>query len=232
MLTFIRENGRLRSLLLTLVTPLIVGLASLGYQLIWQPAAALGSSARALSLQVEKSGSDFRVRWNRDPVTMDHAEAGLLRIRDGDHQQEFHLDVDELRTGSVLYVPASNQVQFRLEISGAGQRRVSESILALSAPVPEEPMTSVTIQQAVYAVQVGAFQHRDNADHLLRDMEARYGTSHLEVRRTDHFPWRVLVGRETTAEAAGVLAVRIRSDFGLAQSQAFVIAERVNIPRL
>src|SRR5256885_1665144 len=102
MLTFVGENRRRRSLILTLVTPLIVGLAGLGYQVIWQPAAALGSSANTLSLLVDKSGSDFRVRWNRDAVIKAGAEAGVLRILDGDHQQEFHLDVDELRTGSVL----------------------------------------------------------------------------------------------------------------------------------
>ena len=232
MVTFGGESRRLRSLLLILVTPLIIGIAGLGYELIWQPAAALGSSARTLSLQVDKSGSDFRVRWPRDAVTMASAEAGVLRILDGDRQQEFHLDGDELRTGSVLYVPASNHVQFRLEISGAGKRWVSESILALSAPVPEEPFPSATVQQAVYAVQVGAFQHRANADNLLRDIEAGYGNAHLELRRTDPFPWRVLVGRETTPEAAGVLAERIRADRRLAPRQAFVIAQRLHTPRL
>jgi hypothetical protein len=240
MLTLVGENRRLRSVLLALVTPLILGLAGLGYQLIWQPMAALGSSARTLSLLVDKSGSDFRVRWNRDSVTMAGAEAGVLRIRDGDYQQEFHLDVDELRTGSVLYIPASNHVQFRLEISAAGQRRVSESILPFSAPVPLEPTAAAeniarypaTIQQTLYAVQIGAFQHRANADKLLQDIEARYGNSHLVARRGDPFPWRVLVGRETTADAAGALAKRIRSDLGLAQRQAFVIAERVHTPRL
>src|SRR5712664_2770796 len=125
MLKFIGENPRLRSLFLALVTPLIIGLGGLGYQVLWQPAEALGSSGPALSLNVARSGSDFRLKWNRDPVMMAHVETGVLRIRDGDHQQEFHLDADELRTGSVLYTPASNRVQFHLVISGAGQKRAS-----------------------------------------------------------------------------------------------------------
>ena len=162
---------------------------------------------------------------------MARAEGGVLRIRDGDRQQQFYLDADELRTGRVLYVPASNHVQFRLEVSAAGQRRVSESILAVSALPEEEPMASTRTQQSVYSVQVGAFQNRANADHMLRDMEARYGASYLEARRSDPLLWRVLVGRETTAKAAGRLARRIQSGSWLARRQAFVTAERSNIPR-
>jgi rare lipoprotein A len=63
-----------------------------------------------------------------------------------------------------------------------------------------------------FAVQVGAFQVRANADRVRAEMEARYGSARLVLRPGDSALWRVLVGRATSIDDAGALATRIRAD--------------------
>ena len=66
----------------------------------------------------------------------------------------------------------------------------------------------------LYAVQVGAFRQRSNADSLRARMAARYGAARIVLRPGNPETWRVLVGAETTEEGAAALARRIREDFG------------------
>lgn len=66
---------------------------------------------------------------------------------------------------------------------------------------------------ALYAVQVGAFRSRENAERERAKMEARYGSARLVQRQKgDELLWRVLVGRERTEDAANQLRKRIRKD--------------------
>jgi rare lipoprotein A len=70
-----------------------------------------------------------------------------------------------------------------------------------------------------YAVQAGAFRDKDRAEHLRVTMEREYGSARLVMRPGSPSLWRVLVGRESTEEAAGVLAQRLRAEVG----PAFVV---------
>lgn len=70
-----------------------------------------------------------------------------------------------------------------------------------------------------YAVQAGAFQDKDRAERLRASMEQEYGTARIVLRRGSPTLWRVLVGREHTEEAAGILAERLRREVG----PAFVV---------
>src|SRR5947207_2843233 len=64
----------------------------------------------------------------------------------------------------------------------------------------------------LFAVQVGAFRDRGNAERLRSRMEALYGKARL-IQRPDVSPfWRVLVGGETSEEQAKLLADRIRQE--------------------
>ena len=93
-------------------------------------------------LWVDRQGTDLRISWNRSVTSFTRAKAGLLSIKDGDSlPQQLHLDAEQLRTGSVLYSPLSDQVQFRLELRQPDGQNVSESVVALSAvrsPVPSK----------------------------------------------------------------------------------------------
>jgi len=70
-----------------------------------------------------------------------------------------------------------------------------------------------------YAVQAGAFHDKDRAERLRATMEREYGAARLVLRPGSPSLWRVLVGKEATEEAAGVLAQRVRGEVG----PAFVV---------
>jgi hypothetical protein len=72
----------------------------------------------------------------------------------------------------------------------------------------------------LFAVQVGAFQDRGNAERYLALMQSQYGSGRITVREGDPTLWRVLVGSEKTLERAIALASRIRQES--AERTAFV----------
>jgi rare lipoprotein A len=86
-------------------------------------------------------------------------------------------------------------------------------IVVIGAPVNPEP--------AVFAVQVGAFRDKANADRMEQSMIAAYGAGKAILRSGDPALWRVLPGRENSTEAAAQLASRIREEQRL--PQAFVV---------
>jgi rare lipoprotein A len=61
-----------------------------------------------------------------------------------------------------------------------------------------------------YAVQVGAFQDEATAERVRADMERRFGSARMARRPGNPMTWRVLVGSETTEDAANTLAAKIR----------------------
>jgi rare lipoprotein A len=65
---------------------------------------------------------------------------------------------------------------------------------------------------ALYAVQVGAFRNRDNAERERTRMEQQYGRAKLIRREGETTLWRVLVGAEKTEDAADSLRQRIQKD--------------------
>lgn len=89
-----------------------------------------------------------------------------------------------------------------IEMIGPGTARVELEIL--SAPSPAEPPH--------FAVQVGAFRDRENAERLRRAMEAKYGRARLVRRADTPGLWHVVVGQEPTQDGASALADRIRGE--------------------
>ena len=71
----------------------------------------------------------------------------------------------------------------------------------------------------LYAVQLGAFQNRANAERLEKSLRKRYPRCRLMRRESSSPPWRVLVGEEPTQQAAEALARELRTEFG----SAFVV---------
>jgi cell division protein FtsN len=78
------------------------------------------------------------------------------------------------------------------------------------------------VSPAVFAVQVGAFRDRANAERLRAEMESRYGSARLVQRADSPDLWRVVAGSEATEEGANGLAQRIRKELG-EKSAAFVV---------
>jgi len=105
---------------------------------------------------------------------------------------------------------------------GPGTAPVRLEIIAAPEPSP-------AVADA-FAVQVGAFQNRANAERVRLAMEQRYGHARLVLRDSSPPVWRVLVGLEPTAEAAGELAARIRQDAGADHRAAFVVRVDSELP--
>jgi rare lipoprotein A len=74
---------------------------------------------------------------------------------------------------------------------------------------------------AQFAVQVGAFRDKANADRMQQRMIGAYGSAKQVLRQGDPALWRVLAGREASQEGAEALAQRIRQEQDL--SASFVV---------
>jgi rare lipoprotein A len=98
-----------------------------------------------------------------------------------------------------------------IELIGPGVGNVELTIL--STPASAAP--------AQFAVQVGAFRDRANADRMAQRMTTTYGSAKAVLRQGDPPLWRVLAGHEPSPDAAETLARRIRQEQDL--SAAFVV---------
>lgn len=98
-----------------------------------------------------------------------------------------------------------------IEMIGSGIAQVEVTVLS-SPP---------TVAPPEFAVQVGAFREKTNADRMEQRMASAYGAAKQVLRQGDPPLWRVLAGREPSPEAAETLAIRIRQQEGV--PQAFVV---------
>jgi rare lipoprotein A len=99
-----------------------------------------------------------------------------------------------------------------IDMLGPGTARVRLEVIRTPDYVPP----------AVFAVQVGAFRDRANAERLRAEMQSRYGSARLVQRADTPDLWRVLTGSEPTEDGAKGLAERIRKERG-EKSAAFVV---------
>ncbi len=108
-------------------------------------------------------------------------------------------------------IDLSHAAAQQIELIGPGVAQVEMTIV--SAPANPEP--------ALFAVQVGAFRERANADRAEQNMMAAYGAAKSVERPGNPSVWRVLAGRENSPEAAELLAKRIREEQKM--PEAFVV---------
>jgi len=99
-----------------------------------------------------------------------------------------------------------------IDMLGPGTARVRLEVIRTPEYVPP----------AVFAVQVGAFRNRANAELLRAEMQSRYGSARLVQRADTPDLWRVVAGSEPTEAGAKGLAERIRKERG-EKSAAFVV---------
>jgi TonB family protein len=69
-----------------------------------------------MGLKLERSGSDLRLSWNPDSPAIASANKAQLLITDGASHKFLELDSSDLRSGSILYAPATGDVILRLEV--------------------------------------------------------------------------------------------------------------------
>lgn len=98
-----------------------------------------------------------------------------------------------------------------IELIGPGTAKVEVQVI-------RAPAGAVS---TLFAVQVGAYRDRANAERVRLRMAERYGAARLLERKENPGVWRVLVGSEATADQAAALAGRIQSESG--ERNAFVV---------
>lgn len=160
--------------------------------------------------------------YDMDQLTAAHRTlpfGTLVRVRSLDNERSVQVRINDrgpFVEGRIIDL--SRAAARDLRMIGPGTARVRLEVLSLPARIPE----------GCFAVQVGAFQQRANAQRRQRLMEREYGRAELELRDGDPPLWRVLVGRESTQEAAEALARRLRARFG----PAFVVRVEPPSPAL
>jgi hypothetical protein len=91
-------------------------------------------AAPSLGLAVERRGSDLLLSWNRQAPPVLGASFGMVLIHEGDASSNIPLNQDQLRSGSILYAPTTDQVELQLNVI-AGEQVNRESITAVLPPV-------------------------------------------------------------------------------------------------
>jgi TonB-like protein len=94
------------------------------------PASAVSSLPSSVGLRAERQGSDLRLTWNREAAVVRAATSGLLSIRDGQFTRQIPLDPTQLRGGSILYAPTSDQLQLQLSVLDA-VNTTTESVMVI-----------------------------------------------------------------------------------------------------
>ena len=97
-------------------------------------------SSGGLDLKTDRVGSEnrWRVSWSRSAPSVRTASKGHMSIRDGYVQRDLELTTDDVRNGSIVYAPMTNDVTFRLELLDLEKNRsVSESIRVVDSSWPE-----------------------------------------------------------------------------------------------
>jgi protein TonB len=92
-------------------------------------------------LRVERNAGQLLLSWNREATAIRTAQKAVLSIYDGDHKEDIELDLGQLRSGSIVYSPITNDVSFRLDVLDAKGKRMNESVRVIAGrPSPAAPL--------------------------------------------------------------------------------------------
>ena len=96
-----------------------------------QPAASVPAAPQpSLGLQAERQNSDLKVTWNRESASISNATLGVISIKDGNSRRTISLQGAQVRAGSLLYTPVSDEVQMELAVATPAGN-VIDSVLVL-----------------------------------------------------------------------------------------------------
>jgi periplasmic protein TonB len=94
------------------------------------PQAAVVSPRLSIDLRAERQNGDLKLTWNREIAVIANATSALLSIEDGASRRNIPLQAAQVRSGSILYTPITDQVQMALTVS-APTEDITESVLVL-----------------------------------------------------------------------------------------------------
>lgn len=150
-----------------------------------------------------------------------------IRVKNLENNQT--IDVRIIDRGPFVkgrFLDLSRAAAASIAMIGPGTAKVKITVIAapalveIATPTPPPP---ALVAPGQFAVQVGAFSDRNNAERIRSSMERLYGSARIVMRDGRPALWRVLVGSEATPEDAEALAVRIRSSGEIRADAAFVV---------
>jgi rare lipoprotein A len=107
-----------------------------------------------------------------------------------------------------------------IDLSHAAAQAIDMEISGTATVRMEVIRAPETAPPAIFAIQVGAFRVRANAERTRADMASRFGSAQLVERPENPGVWRVMVGAESTIEDANALLSRITKE---SDTKAFVV---------
>jgi TonB family protein len=117
-----------------------------------RPAAAVAArqDLSPLSLRVERTAGGLLLTWNRAAQVIDEAKHATLSISDGDRHENYDMDIEQLRKGSIVYMPYTQDVSFRMEVMGSDQSKTASELVRVlrTSPMPEQPSRDPSSQNA------------------------------------------------------------------------------------
>jgi rare lipoprotein A len=153
---------------------------------------------------------------------LDNGKEVKVRINDRGPFIEGRIIDLSYAAAKVIHLNVDGIARVQLEILGYGAEVSSTpsppASERKSAPTPApnpppEPVLSQTPPPGIFAVQVGAFRNRQNAERLKAKIEESYGPVVIQsFDRGDGMYHRVRVGNETSEAGAEDLARRLRAD--------------------
>jgi hypothetical protein len=120
------------------------------------PSVAPSASQPSMSLHAIRQNGDLELTWNRDSALIAAATSGALSIRDGEATRLVPFNAAQLRDGSLLYVPRTDQILMQLTVTTPAHT-YTESVTVIlprggeprTYPVPSPPAPSVPVANSL-----------------------------------------------------------------------------------
>jgi TonB family protein len=121
-----------------------------------------------LGLKLQRIGSDWQISWDRTAPFINKAAAGHLTITDGLIHKNVDLDANELRSGSVIYTPITDDAALQLEIVDAKSGTLaSETARMVAGKPPSRSDSTRTIgRSSDTRVRLGKLKSETSAPNL------------------------------------------------------------------
>jgi protein TonB len=166
-----------------------------------------------LAFTVERRGADLLLSWNREASILSNATFGMLLIRAQNASRDISLTPEQLRLGSILYAPTTDQVEIQLNVV-AGERVARDSLIVLLPRKGEKGPVVTTVQRVDAAIDT--VQPVANLD------ERRNGPTQVEHSKPFVEPVAPRTNGMVTPPSITELPPRISSDAGPLASVSFL----------
>jgi hypothetical protein len=96
------------------------------------PASQPSSSVSLIALHAKRQNGDLELTWNRESALIATATSGVISIQDGESKakRQIALDSTQVRGGSLLYSPTSDQILMQLTVTTPADT-VTESVMVI-----------------------------------------------------------------------------------------------------